>query len=143
MHRVADQIAHGAPIERVLASVRAELLDLLSLWDCWLELRPFSWVLPRMDRGGTVEGDEHQWTAGGFVLPRDGVELPVIDRGLEVARLVLLGDPEVAVTLEQRVVAVALADQLGIAVAMAAPEDLARMAVGPDVPEAGPYDAGG
>ena len=37
----------------------------------------------------------------------------MVERGREVARLVLLGDPEVAVTLEERVVAVALADQLG------------------------------
>ncbi|MDQ1430010.1 MAG: hypothetical protein QOF40_612 [Actinomycetota bacterium] len=132
VHRVADQIAHDTPIDVVLASVKAELLDLLSLWDCWLELRPFTWVLPRMDRGGTVEGDEHTWLTGGFVLPRDGVELPVVDRGTEVARLVLLGDPEVPVTLEQRVVAVALADQLGIAVALAPTGELAHLAVGPD-----------
>jgi hypothetical protein len=116
----------------VLESVTSELTDLLGLWDCWLELRPFSWVIPRMDRGGTVEGDEHHWLDTGFVLPRDGVELPVIARGHEVARLVLLGDPDVAVTLEERIVAVALADQLGIAVAMADPDDLARLAVGPD-----------
>jgi hypothetical protein len=132
VHRVADQIAHGAPLDQVLALVKAELTDLLGLWDCWLELRPFSWVLPRMDRGGTVEGDEHHWLDAGFALPRDGVELPVVDRGREVGRLVLLGDPDVAVSLEERVVAVALADQLGLAVAIADPDDLVRLAVGPD-----------
>jgi hypothetical protein len=132
VHRVADEIAHDEPLASVLESVQRELTDLLGLWDCWLELRPFSWVIPRMDRGGTVEGDEHHWLDAGFVLPRDGVELPVVERGREVARLVLLGDPEVGVTLEERVVAVALADQLGIAVAMADPDDLARLAVGPD-----------
>jgi hypothetical protein len=36
------------------------------------------------------------------------------------------------VTLEQRVVAVALADQLGIAVALAPTGELAHLAVGPD-----------
>jgi hypothetical protein len=132
VHRVADEIAHGAPLAAVLAQVRAELLDLLGLWDCWLELRPFTWVLPRMDRGGTVEGDEHEWFEHGFVLPRDGVELPVVERGREVGRLVLIGNPEVAVTLEERVLAVALADQLGIAIAMAGPGDVTGLAVGPD-----------
>jgi hypothetical protein len=132
VHRVADEIAHDEPLASVLESVKRELTDLLGLWDCWLELRPFSWVIPRMDRGGTVEGDEHHWLDAGFALPRDGVELPVVERGREVARLVLLADPEVAVTLEERVVAVALADQLGIAVAMGDPDDLARLAVGPD-----------
>ena len=113
VHRVADAVAHGEPLPTVLESVKRELTDLLGLWDCWLELRPFSWVIPRMDRGGTVEGDEHHWLDAGFALPRDGVELPVVERGREVARLVLLGDPDVAVTLEERVVAVALADQFG------------------------------
>jgi Domain of unknown function (DUF4118) len=135
VHGVAELIAHDAPIAAVLASVKAELVELLGLWDCWLELPPFSWVLPRMDRGGTVQGDEHTWLARGFALPRDGVELPVVDRGRTVARLVLLGDPDLAVSLEQRVVAVALADQLGIAVALAPPGDLARVAVGPDEPD--------
>ncbi len=135
VHRVADEIAHDAPIATVLTLVKAELIGLLGLWDCWLERPPFGWVLPRMDRGGAVEGDEHTWLARGFVFPRDGVELPVLDRGREVARLVLLGDPDVAVSLEQRVVAIALADQLGIAVAIASPGDLAALAVGPDEPE--------
>jgi hypothetical protein len=132
VHRVADEVAHGAPLAVVLETVTSELTDLLGLWDCWLELRPFSWVLPRMERGGTVEGDEHHWLDAGFALPRDGVELPVVDRGREIGRLVLLGDPDVAVGLEERVVAVALADQFGIAVSMADPGDLARLAVGPD-----------
>jgi hypothetical protein len=56
----------------------------------------------------------------------------VVERGREVGRLVLIGDPEVAVTLEERVLAVALADQLGIAMAMAGPGDVTGLAVGPD-----------
>ena len=69
VHRVADEIAHDEPLTSVLESVKRELIDLLGLWDCWLELRPFSWVIPRMDRGGTVEGDEHHWLDAGFALP--------------------------------------------------------------------------
>jgi hypothetical protein len=136
VHRVADDIAHRAPLAVVLEHVRRELLELLGLWDCWFEMRPYSWVLPRMDRGGTVEADEHTWLDAGFVLPRDGVELPVVDRGREVGRLVLIGDPEVAVTLEARVLAVALADQLGLAIAVARPSEVSGLAVGPDTGQA-------
>jgi hypothetical protein len=84
-----------------------------------------------LERGGTVEATDHEWTGDGFVLPEYGVQLPVLEAGREVARLVLIGDPAVAVTLEDRVVAVALADQLGSAFAMARPEALRRLAGDP------------
>jgi hypothetical protein len=132
VHRVADAVAQAEPLPAVLASVRAELTELFGLWDCWLELPPFLWVIPRMDRGGTVEGGDHEWRSSGFVLPRDGVELPVVARGHEVARLVLLAGPDTPASLDQRVVAVALADQLGAAMAVAAPDEIAALSAGPD-----------
>lgn len=129
--RVVDRIAHDAPLEEVAAAVKTELTELLALADCWVELPPFTWVLPRLERGGTIQQSEHRYSEGGFALPRDGVELPVLERGCEVARLVLLGDPDVTVTIEERVVAVALADQLGSAIAMAGREDLGSIAQPP------------
>jgi hypothetical protein len=128
VHSVAERIAHGATLDDVATMVKGELIALLGLFDCWIELPPFTWVLPRLERAGTLEASEHRWLSGGFALPQDGVELAVLDQGREVARLVLLGDPDVAVTLEDRVVAVALADQLGSALARASDEDLQRVA---------------
>lgn len=128
VHRVAERIAHAASLDDVATMVKGELTALLGLFDCWIELPPFLWVLPRLERGGTLAASEHHWLGGGFALPQDGVELVVLDRGREVARLVLIGDPEVAVTLEERVVAVALADQLGTAVAVAGDDELRRVA---------------
>lgn len=132
VHRVADAVAQGEPLTVVLDSVQTELTALFGLWDCWLELPPFLWVIPRMDRGGTVEGVDHEWLDTGFVLPRDGVELPVVARGVDVARLVLLAGPDTAASLDQRVVAVALADQLGAAMAGARPDEIAALPRGPD-----------
>jgi len=132
VHRVADAIAQGEPLASVLAAVRSELTALFGLWDCWLERPPFLWVIPRMDRGGTVEGREYEWRDTGFTLPRDGVELPVVARGTAVARLVLLAGPDTPASLDQRVVAVALADQLGAAMAAASTEEIDELAVGPD-----------
>jgi Domain of unknown function (DUF4118) len=128
LHRVADLAATGAPIDDVVAAVTAELRSLLSLYDCWLEWRPFVYVMPRLERGGAINQAEHHWTEGGVVLSEDGVELPVLDHGNEIARLVLIGSPTVAVTLEQRVVAVALGDQLGLALALAGPAEQDRLA---------------
>jgi len=136
VHRVADQIAYDATLDEVVDSVKTELTELLGLHDCWVELAPFTWPLPRLERGGTLETSEHHWLGTGFAISQDGVELPVLVRGCEVARLVLIGDPEAAATLEQRVVAVALADQLSSAVALAGIDELHRV-VGADGPREG------
>jgi hypothetical protein len=128
LHRVADLAATGAPIDDVVAAVTTELRALLSLYDCWLEWRPFVYVMPRLERGGAISQVEHLWAEGGVALSEDGVELPVLDQGNEIARLVLIGNPAVSVTLEQRVVAVALSDQLGLALALAGPAEQERLA---------------
>ena len=48
----------------------------------------------------------------GFELPEQGVDLPVLARGREIGRFVLIPTPGIATTLEERVVAVAIADQV-------------------------------
>jgi hypothetical protein len=128
VHRVAERVATGTPLDEVARLVKSELRALLMLHDCWLELPPFQWPLPRLERAGTIEADEHRWFEGGFAMPEFGVQLPVVEGGREVARLVLIGDPDVAVTIDERVVAVALADQLGSAFAVASAADLLRIA---------------
>ena len=54
---------------------------------------------------------------GEFTLPAEGVEIPVLGRGRQVGRLVLEPEPDVGVSLEERIVAIAISDQLGAAVA--------------------------
>ena len=51
----------------------------------------------------------------GLELPKEGIALPVLGRGEEVGRFVLEPTPGVGASLEERVVAVALADQVGAA----------------------------
>jgi K+-sensing histidine kinase KdpD len=133
VHRVAALIAASGPLDRdrrldaVVDAVRSELTALLRLRDCHLEYAPFRWPLPRLERSGTIETTEHEHAGAGFVLPEWGVQLPVLDAGREIARFVLMGDPQVPVTIEERVVAVALADQLGSAFSMAGPVELKRL----------------
>jgi hypothetical protein len=57
---------------------------------------------------------------GGFALPPEGVELPVLGRGNVLGRFVLVPRPGTTVTLEQRIVAVSIADHVGAA--LSAPE---------------------
>jgi hypothetical protein len=60
----------------------------------------------------------------GFALPSGGAELPVLGRGNVLGRFVLLPMPNTTVSIEQRVLAVAIADQVGAALAVPGPHDL-------------------
>jgi hypothetical protein len=117
LHRVAEQVAAGASAQDVLESVRAELTDLLSLRACTFEQPPFGTPLPRLGRNGSIDIPRRRIVRGEFTLPAEGVEIPVLGRGRQVGRLVLEPEPDVGVSLEERIVAIAISDQLGAAVA--------------------------
>ncbi len=133
VHRVAERVAMGASLEEIARLVKDEMIALLRLRDCWIELAPFQWPLPVLERAGTIQSAEHRWVGGGFALPEYGLQLSVVESGREVARMVLVGDPDRSVTLDERVVAIALADQLGSVFASASSEDLGRLVR--DVPD--------
>jgi hypothetical protein len=119
LHRVAEQVAAGAGADAVLTSVCAELSQLLSLRNCLFEQPPFGVSLPQLKRNGSIDIPCRRFVHGEFTLPEEGVELPVLGRGRLLGRLVLEPEPEpdVGVSIEERVVAIALSDQLGVALA--------------------------
>ena len=53
------------------------------------------------------------FSRGELELPREGAELPVLARGQQIGRFVLEPNPGAGVSLEARMVAVAIADQVG------------------------------
>jgi hypothetical protein len=120
IHRVANLAARGEEAADVIMAAQAELMSLLDLEDCRFEAPPFSAALPRLDRSGALTGHEYHLQAGGFALPSGGAEIAVLGRGQLLGRFVLEPRADVGVSLEQRVVAVALADQVGAV--LAAPE---------------------
>ncbi|MGH9246117.1 MAG: DUF4118 domain-containing protein [Acidimicrobiales bacterium] len=118
IHRVAEMVANGAEAATVLFAAQEELMALLDLSRCRFEAPPDERQLARLERSGVVVGLTH-WRlakAGGFELPEGGVELEVLARGHPVGRFVLEPTPGVGVPLERRVVAVAIADQVGGAI---------------------------
>jgi hypothetical protein len=117
LHRVAEQVASGVPTGRVRETVETELIDLLRLRDCFFEHQPYATSLPRLERSGAMPARVHRFAGGEFTLPADGADIAVLGRGQEAGRLVLIPDPELGASLEARVVAIALADQLGAAIA--------------------------
>jgi hypothetical protein len=117
LRRTAEMVAAGAAPDDVLSTVEEELVSLLSLVECRYEPVRSTPELPRIERTGAVDGAHRRWLDGEFTLPGLGAEIPVVARGRDLGRLVLVPDVSVGVSLEERIVAIALVDQLGAALA--------------------------
>jgi K+-sensing histidine kinase KdpD len=117
--RVAELAAEGAEADDVVMSARAELIGLFGLDDCVYE-QESTQDLPRIGPRGALENTQLvSW--GDFVLPTGGVEVPVRGRGRDLGRLVMYAEPATRASLEKRLVAVAIADEVGLTLASSAP----------------------
>jgi len=112
IHRVAEAAARGEPVDDLILSVTAEVAAALMLEDCQFR-RGTESSLPTLDHDGRLGDRHHGYARGGVELPPEGVELSVLGRGTELGRLVLVPTPGVILSRERRMIAVALADQLG------------------------------
>lgn len=118
IHRVAESGARGDVPATVIGTATTELRGLLGLKDCWFETPPYHPGLPRLEETGALDVNRHRFCASGFFgLPAGGVELPVRGRGAQLGRFVLAPDPALGVSIEQRVMAVTIADQVGAVLA--------------------------
>jgi hypothetical protein len=118
MRRMAERVAAGASRQELIDLALSEITSLLSLVGCRFETDATGPVLPVLERSGRIEAPYRRVGAGGeLTLPALGVRLPVVGDGRQVGSLVLEPDPAAGVTLEARLVAVAIADQLGAALA--------------------------
>jgi K+-sensing histidine kinase KdpD len=121
LRRTAELVASGSGGDQVLEAVRREVTALLSLKECRYEPAPFTSTLPHVQRTGAVDGEHRRWVNGSFTLPGLGAEIRVAAHGRTFGRLVLIPDLHVGVSIEARIVAVALVDQLGVALAAERP----------------------
>jgi hypothetical protein len=117
IHRLGALAAQGIGAEQVIEAAQTELIDVLRLQGCRFEPPPFTGQLPRMGRNGSIPTRLHRFQPDGFELPFVGVELPVFGAGRELGRFVLAPLPRAGVSNERRVVAVAIADQVGAVLA--------------------------
>lgn len=113
IHRVAEMAAVGNSVEDLTLAVTAEISAALTLKDCWFDRSARAGVLPQLQREGRVVGGKQTYAPGGIELPAEGLELAVLGRGSELGHFVLVPAPGGVVSLEGRMIAVALADQLG------------------------------
>jgi hypothetical protein len=122
LYRVVEQATRASDPADVLTLVRAELLDLLSLTDCRWVPGPRPADLPVLASSGWVEsGTVHRFRDDGFELPAVGFALPVRAAGAVLGHLICTPAVGRGVSLDERRVAVALADELGLAMAAAGP----------------------
>jgi hypothetical protein len=120
IHRVAEAAVTARPAAEVIAVAQDELRELLTLQEARFEALPTHDLraIPRIGRNGAIEGVKDRTYgrlpdgSGGFEFPEQGVELPVLARGQHIGRFLLTPTKGVAVSLEQRLVAVAIADQV-------------------------------
>lgn len=118
MRRVAERVSAGASEQELIDLVVAEVTELLSLVACRFEIEATGPLVPVLERSGRIETPHRRVGPDGeLALPPLGVRLPVVGGGHQVGSLVLDPDPTIGVTVEARLVAVALADQLGSALA--------------------------
>jgi hypothetical protein len=119
LSHVAGLVAGGERVAAVVEAAEAELTGLLQLKDCRFDRAALDDILPRLDRTGLIEGEHHfRFRSGAFELP-DVLQLEVLAHAVEVGRFVMWSTPDTGAPLEARVVAVAIADQVGASIAMA------------------------
>ncbi len=115
IYGLSELVASGAPAQEVIERARAELIDLLNLCDCRYEPRMSERRVARLDHDGNVIHAGMLWGAHNMGLPSPEVDLVVQARGQVLGRFVLGPTPGYPVSLHRRVVAVAIADQVGAA----------------------------
>ena len=115
IERVGELVSGGAPIEQVWEEVRAALVLTLGVRTASFEAGAQPSVLPHIERDGRVDLADRVYLGDGFALPAAGAALDVSAGGVRLGSIVVETDPRVGVTREQRRTAVALADQLAIA----------------------------
>lgn len=113
--RITGLVSYGTSIDDLVLAITAELIETLGLRDCRFEPAPYVGSFPRLERSGVAITRIHRYTREGFELPREGIELLVEGGGAVLGRFVLLPTAGVGVSTGRRMIAVALADQLGAA----------------------------
>lgn len=112
--RVLEVAAEGCA-EDVELAVRAELLELLGLQECWFTTETVT--LTTIDRGGAIRLEGPANLGGDFALPVEGVALPVTWNDRSFGYVAAIPIPGVIVMAANRRAAVAMAEVLGLALA--------------------------
>ncbi len=117
LHGVTELAASGTDPDVVIEAATGELTDLLSLRSCRFAQGQLERSAARVTPSGQVMVGSEVWTTEDLGLPTRTVDLPVRSGGWLFGHFLLTPTPGVGVSVEQLVVAVAIADQVGAALA--------------------------
>src|ERR1039458_10059523 len=106
---LTEQAAGSTPISKVVASASSSLVELLCLRGCGFETVSIEPPLARIQTNGEVVHVGLDWPVGELGIPGPEAEILTEWRGLVLGRFVLTPTPGQPVSVERRVVAVALA----------------------------------
>jgi len=125
INAAAQAVAAGSSTAELIAQVSARLTELLSLRSCEFQYGKAGLGRPaRLQMDGRVV-TEHRTYAASEGLPDDtDLELLVENGGVLQGRFLMRPRPQAHPTLEQRLVAIALADQVGASLVGAHPIDI-------------------
>lgn len=110
IHGVAVLAANSAPVAEIIDRTTDSLTKLLSLRACRFDRALSDPPLARIQSNGDVAHVGMRWPAKEIGLPGPDAEILAQWRGRVVGRFVVTPTPGVPVTLEQRIVAVAVVD---------------------------------
>jgi len=140
LHSVTELAASGRDPQVVVAVASHELDELLSLRASRFTAHDIGATTARVTpRGEVVIGNE-TWPTGDLGLPTQSVDLPVRSGGWLLGHFLLTPTPGKSVPPDRLLVAVAIADQVGAALAADESPDgsLAAARLGPASPPEGP-----
>jgi hypothetical protein len=112
IHRVAEAANDGAMASTIIELARRELARVLQLAECEFDGTSTPCALPVLERSGTFQTTRLHYVGGGFRLPTD-VELPVRGNGEKLGRFILHAQGKSSVSIDARLAAVVIADQVG------------------------------
>ena len=118
LHAVTELGATGSSPEEVVRAAAAELQRVLALRGCTFSVADTG-LAARIEPDGAVHIGTMDWSPADLGLPHRGVDLPVRGGGTVMGHFHLEPTPAVPVDRQALLVAVAIADQVGAA--MAAP----------------------
>jgi hypothetical protein len=115
IYGLSELAASGSPAHEVIERARSELIELLHLRDCRFQFGLPEGPVLRMERDGQVILGGGVWDVHRMGLPGPELVLVTQNRGQTLGHFMLKPTPGFPVSLQRRVVAVAIADQVGAA----------------------------
>lgn len=117
LHAITELVATGEDDRFVTIAAATELRTLLSLRDCRFSRTQPAAGATRVAPDGSVLIGAIPWATGTFGLPTSEVDLPVRHSGWGLGHFALTPTPAIPIPRERLLVAVAIADQVGAAMA--------------------------